>query len=70
VSNLPYAISLPHEGKTIGVIIANISNMRPHKDNPNHTMIHTTGGGFVFVDLPVAEIVERINTLLDGEDDV
>ncbi len=68
MSNLPYAISLPHEGKTIGVIIANISNMRPHKDNPRHTMIHTTGGGFVFVDLPVAEIVERINDLLDGED--
>jgi hypothetical protein len=65
---LPYAISLPHEGKTIGVVISNISNMRPHKDNPNHTMIHTVNGGFVFVDLPVAEIVERINELLDGED--
>lgn len=65
---LPYAITLPHNGKPIGVILSNIANMRPHKDNPNHTMIHTIGGGFVFVDLPVAEIVERINWLLDGED--
>jgi hypothetical protein len=32
-------------------------------------MIHTVNNGFVFVDLPVAEIVERINWLLDGEDD-
>jgi hypothetical protein len=31
-------------------------------------MIHTTGGGFVFVDLPVSDIVSRINNLLDGED--
>ena len=69
MNSIPYAISLPHEGKTIGVIISNIQNMLPHRDNPNHTMIHTTGGGFVFVDLPVAEIVERINWLLDGEDD-
>ena len=65
---MPYALTLPHDNKTIGVVITNIANMRPHKDNPKHTMIHTVGGGFVFVDLSVAEIVERINMLLDGDD--
>jgi len=70
VNSMPYAISLPYEGKTIGVIISNIQNMLPHRDNSKHTVMHTIGGGFVFVDLPVDEIVERINELLDGEDDV
>lgn len=65
---LPYAISLPYNNNQVGVVITKISNMLPHRDNPNKTIIHVDGGGFVFADLPVADIVLRINNLLDGDD--
>lgn len=64
----PYSISLPYNGNRVGVVITNIANMLPHRDNANRTIIHTFGDGYVFVDLPVDEIVKRINNLLDGED--
>ena len=68
MSALPYAISLPHNNSHVGVVISNIGNMLPHRDNPNRTIIHIVGGGFVFADMPVSEIVELINDTLDGDD--
>jgi hypothetical protein len=66
--SLPYAISLPYNGAKVGIVISNVCNMLPHRDNPNRTIIHIVGGGFVFADMPVAEIVELINDTLDGDD--
>ena len=68
MSNLPYAISLPYNNNTVGVVITNILNMLPHRDNPNKTVIHLVGGGYAFADLTVTEIVEIINQTVDGED--
>lgn len=65
---LPYAISLPYNNNRVGVVIGNISNMLPRRENASRTIIHIVGGGFVFADLPVSDIVSRINNLLDGDD--
>lgn len=68
MSTLPYAISLPYNNNRVGVVIGNISNMLPHRENANRTIIHIVGGGFVFADLPVHEIVDIINATVDGDD--